>query len=38
MIGTDDSREAFVVRDLFSGMFQVYPVQSKATEDTAAAL
>ena len=38
MIGIDDSREALVIRDLFSGMFQVYPVQPKGCEDTVAAV
>ena len=38
MTGLDDQRDALVVRDLYSGLVQVYPVASKSTDDTAVAL
>ena len=38
MVGVGDQREALVVRGLYSGLAQVYPVASKSADDTVIAL
>ena len=38
MIGINDERQALVVRDIYFGMIQVYPVYSNSTETTVDAL
>ena len=38
MIGLDDQRGALIVRDLYSGLIQTYPVSSRTAEETATSI